>query len=330
MKHEVLTDDLVTFVIQGPTVPTNKYSVDVTTASVRAFFPGSRVIVSTWAGHPSISADEVVISHDPGSITDGGPHTINNINRQIVSTRAGLDRVRTPFAVKLRSDAVITGRGFLSLAAAFPLRSVHGRLFESRIVIPREFTRSPRALVPLGYHPSDLFQFGHTSDLQFYWNAPLVEAERLRSFILDSPPRRWFKMFDRFRYTTEQYLFLSALERKGFAQEFGNYAEISSGIIENSEHLLFNNFLPCEGEVLGVQHFKFMSRAQRSLAEDCLGLREFASWYVEQATERKPHGPLGDTAPDMPLTLRVERLGREVLKRSRILRNLYSVRYLNR
>src|SRR4051812_37295097 len=56
MIYEALTDDLITFVIQGPTIPTNKYSIDISTASVRALFPGSRVIISTWHGHPSLSA----------------------------------------------------------------------------------------------------------------------------------------------------------------------------------------------------------------------------------------------------------------------------------
>jgi hypothetical protein len=330
MKNEVPTDDLVTFVIQGPTTPVNKYAVDDAIASVRAYFPKSRIIVSTWEGHRSPAAEEIVVSRDPGSITDGSPHATNNINRQIVSTRAGLDRVRTRFAVKLRSDAVITGRGFLSLAAAFPLREPRGQLFASRIAIPREFTRSPRAFVPLAYHPSDLFQFGLTSDLRFYWNAPLVEAERLQAFILDHPPKRWFHMFDRFRYTTEQYLFLSALERKGLVQKFDSYSALNDDILSHSEHLFFNNFVPCESEVLGVRHDKFLGRAHRSLAEDCIGLREFVSWYVEQATERSPRTSLGNTAPQMPLTLRAERLGREVLKRSRFLRGLYAARYLDR
>lgn len=332
MKDDPPTDELVTFVIQGPTIPVSRYAVEITIASIRAFFPTSCVIVSTWHGQPThnLTADDVILSEDPGPITDGSSTVLNNINRQIVSTRAGLRRVRTPFAAKVRSDALITGRGFVTLATAFPFRRTQGRMFERRIVIPREFTRSPRSLVPMAYHPSDLFHFGLTSDLQFYWDAPLIEADRLKAFILDKPPKHWFSMFDNFRYTTEQYLFLSALARKELHPDLTHYSEIDDRITEQSEYLLFNNFIPCEGSVLGVQHIKFQSRAQRSLAEDCLGLREFASWYVEQAAGRSPVGSLGSTTPHLSPMLRAERLARELVKKSNFLRSLYSGRYLSR
>lgn len=330
-----ITDDEITFVIQGPAAVRPLPAASQAIGSVRRCFPGSRIVLSTWNGEddaPGLGADEIVRSDDPGAIADTALKTglKNNVNRQIVSTNAGLARVRTRFAAKLRSDARVVGRGFTGLAEAFPLRRPQGRLFQRRITISREFTRSARSFVPLAYHPSDLFQFGLTSDLLDYWDVPLLEGPALAAFIMTERPKTWFRMFDRFRYTTEQYLFLARLRRAGYAKDFRNFAHLTPDIARESEFLLFNNFLPCEPALLGVVHAKFARRAQRSLAEDCLGLREFLSWYASEAVGVSAAPVLGGAAPAMSAALRAERVGRELVKRNGAVRALYAGRYLDR
>ncbi|GHD21435.1 WavE lipopolysaccharide synthesis family protein [Tianweitania populi] len=333
--HSVTFEDKdITFVVQGPVSRTDGAKTSDTIASIRHFFPKSHLILSTWEDEDTdaIAADEVIKSADPGPIVSDyeGLQISNNVNRQITSTRAGMEKAQTPFAVKLRSDARVTGRGFVSLDQHFPARLPQDRVFERRIVISKQITRSSRSFVPMAYHPGDLFQFGLTSDLRFFWKADLLDGQALCDFILARTPDVRFKMFDRFRYTTEQYLFLSALNRAGHNPKLRDYAEINDQIVADSEQMLFNNFIPCEPEILGIFHQRFSYRAQQSLVEDCLGLREFLAWYLGAPTQLGAGALVGTTAPRMSLMLRAERVGREVLKHNRLMRSLYAGRFLKR
>ena len=324
----------ITFVVQGPISRGEGTSTREATASIRRFFPGSTIVLSTWENQDTtgVDADHTVISTDPGAIIwkSNGVSIANNVNRQILSTRAGFASVKTPYAAKMRSDGHVIGRGFISLEEAFPTRLSEGKVFERRIVVSKEFTRSARSFIPMAYHPSDLFQFGLTTDLQHYWDAELLAGDSLAGFMLDEAPDVWYRMFDRFRFTTEQYLFLSALRRSGHDRPLMHYAEIDERIIADSERMLFNNFIPCEPEVLGIDHQRFRGRAQKSLAEDCVGLREFLAWYLEVAVAANSRRMVGTAAPRMSLLLRGERVAREILKRSQLMRRLYAGQFLKR
>ncbi|KAB0676008.1 WavE lipopolysaccharide synthesis family protein [Aureimonas leprariae] len=324
----------LTFVIQGPVHHDSSCATIDTAASIKRHFPDGRIVLSTWKGEETsgLDVDEIVLNDDPGPVVSvlDGLEIVNNINRQIVSTAAGLARAETPYAAKVRSDALLTGTGFRSLFEAFPLRGQEGLVFERRVVVSKEFTRSVRSFVPMAYHPGDLFQFGLSEDLRSYWDLPTLQGEALAAFLLDEPPAVWYRMFDRFRHTTEQHLFLSMLRRSGIEVEHANYATIGPNTPLLSERLLFENFIPAEAHVLGVRHPKFEGRAQRSLADDCLGIREFASWYVSNAVGLPSDEVLGGTAPALSATLKTERVAREALKRSSLMRSLYAGRFLER
>jgi hypothetical protein len=328
-----IQDREITFVVQGPVSPGPEGTAR-TVSSVRRHFPGSQVVLSAWPDDDlgGIGADETIVNVDPGPVVSevGGLTIANNINRQIVSTAGGLRVTQTKYAAKVRSDATLVGRGFTALATAFPWRSDVDRIFAERIVISKQFTRSPRSFVPMAYHASDLFQFGLTSDLKDYWSVPLVQGTLLDDFMMESPPDVWFRMFDRFRFTTEQYLVLANMRRVGIEAGLRNYSHMDDAVSERSEQVVFNNFLPCEPAMLGVEHAKFMRRAQRSLAEDCSGIREFLSWYVASSTGQSSQTVLGSTAPSMSSVLKGERVARELLKRNAGLRSLYASRFLAR
>lgn len=326
-------DTEITFVVQGP-LSTGVTSTDRCLRSIREHFPDSRVVLSTWPGSDvhSLSYDELVVSPDPGPIASdfGELRLTNNVNRQVESTAAGLGRVNTPYSVKLRSDALITGRGFLGFSEAFPWRAEEFSVFSQRVVISSEFTRSPGSFIPMAFHPSDLFQFGRTDDLKRFWNVEQLSGRRLEDFQLSTPPTVWFTMFDRFRYTTEQYLFLEFLKREGRTVQLRDYGDIDGEIPQQSQDYLLNNFLPVEPELLGVRHAKFARRAHRSLLEDCIGIREFTSWYVAELTGLGTPNPIGRQWPKMSRLLRAERVAREFLKRIPLLRHMYADRYLAR
>jgi hypothetical protein len=329
-----VSDNEITFVVQGPVVSNGLTSTEMCLNSIRLLFPKCRIILSTWRDSDiaELSYDDLLLNDDPGPIISEhrGLRLANNLNRQILSTSSGLAEVATEYAVKLRSDATVTGRGFVEFFNAFPWRLQDHRIFQHRIVISKEFTRSPKSFVPFAYHPSDLFQFGLTKDLKLFWDIELVVGDRLRDYFLPETSKASFSMFDRFRYTTEQYLFLDLLKRTGRSVQLRDFSDVDESISDLSQLCLLNNFIPVEPELLGLEHAKFGSRAHRSLMEDCVGLREFTSWYASKLSGVADIKPLGEHWPKLPVSLRLERIVREGLKRMPFLPSLYAKRYLSR
>src|SRR4051812_21161444 len=88
-------------------------------ASIRRHLPKAEVVLSTWKGEPvdGLDCDQLVLNDDPGSIADAVRQDCpwpdwrvkpNNVPRQIVSTREGLRVCRGEYALKLRTDFVVT------------------------------------------------------------------------------------------------------------------------------------------------------------------------------------------------------------------------------
>ncbi|MBF4366086.1 WavE lipopolysaccharide synthesis family protein, partial [Vibrio anguillarum] len=119
-----IDDEAITFVVQGPVqASASRQQISGITEqclkSILRFFPKSTIILSTWKGQPldGLDYDQVLELDDPGSNTvfyDGKPLKLNN-NRQMYSTHMGLKAVKTPYAVKLRTDNLLTGRQFVEL-----------------------------------------------------------------------------------------------------------------------------------------------------------------------------------------------------------------------
>ena len=148
--------------------------------SVRRYLPGSPIVLSTWEGQDldGLEFDELVISDDPGSNIIGyeadGEPMLENTNRQIVSTVAGLRKVGTGYAVKLRADNFLTGTGFLQLQQRFSQRADGMRLTAERVVVNNTFTRKYAKGYPVVFHTCDFFYFGLASDVLDMWDLGLL------------------------------------------------------------------------------------------------------------------------------------------------------------
>ena len=117
-----VNNENISFIIQGPIIQPSKNSPFSTVNSInnlRHIFPKSEIIVSTWENTHinNIDYDHIVLSKDPGAIsfTKKGI-TYNNVNRQIVSTLAGLRVATRPYVVKMRGDILVTGKNFISIS----------------------------------------------------------------------------------------------------------------------------------------------------------------------------------------------------------------------
>jgi hypothetical protein len=157
-----------------------------------ALNPDNLVLLSTWSDtaralleEVGTIADDVVISAPPAVAG------VQNRNRQIVSTRAGIDRAIALGArtiLKTRTDLAILGESLFEhrdrwLGNFEPAKARRLGL-RDRLIVPSSYTRKY-----LLYHPSDLAMLGAAEDMAQYWSAPLDprSGELLSVASLDSP-----------------------------------------------------------------------------------------------------------------------------------------------
>jgi len=238
----------VTVVLQGPIswdlvapfgLPTTLWTI----RECRRLLPGCEIVVSTWEGETVdfLEADQVIFNADPGTQVSRVPDGVaNNVNRQIVSTCSGIKRATCERVLKLRSDVILTGVGFIKKFDALRAPPEKFRIFERKVVSNNLSSRNPRALpeVPLPFHPADHAHFGLKSDLLTLWDLPLQSEEDVDYFLTHPRPNH-FRDCETSRLTPEQYICTTAFSKR-YAIPIEHYADAES--IDLSEKLMLSNF----------------------------------------------------------------------------------------
>jgi len=177
----------LTFCIQGP-VAFNSKGTNLTEKliqSIRLFFPNSQIILSTWE-HENLNFVDgirVVQSRDPGSGVRYRHGLNNNINRQIISTNAGLNLVKTKYVVKVRSDLLIEGSSLGKIILKLPDTIENDfSIFKKYVIVLDRLTFSSRKKENPALHVTDMLQAGLTSDITKMWNLPLMSFEQERFY----------------------------------------------------------------------------------------------------------------------------------------------------
>ena len=246
------TRDL-TVVLQGgtPQSAAGLQALDQRINTLRQVLPGVSVVLSTWERSPSqTGADLTVFSANPGSLPAYklGPCKPNNVNRQIVSSAAGLAAVRTPFAMKLRNDALLLHGGALTelgrLKGANP----------QRIVTLSHFSVNPHRFERMPFHFSDWFQLGTTQSLCDLWSCPLMTLAQATHY--DSQP--WAAHSNvlerRFcaRWPAEQHVWRHYAAKLGYrVPDFHN--DITPAVLADHDRFLAQELLLLDLPQAGVQ-----------------------------------------------------------------------------
>lgn len=243
--------------------------------SVRNVLPQAEVVLSTWRGSDvrGLAVDRIVVNDDPGPTPSRDvTHVVNNINRQVVTTRAGLEQVARPLALKLRTDMELQHDGFLDLLHGWPARSDAVRVLRDRVVAPTFYSFNPRrTYARFPYMVSDWCHFGRRDDLLDLWSAPHWDT----SF-------EW--LLGRGIVASEQWIWMSLLNRHDEGASFAR-----RDVVEHSELSIANNTVLVEPGDFGVHMLKFTPHLGhqvgvythgewlRLYTRHCLG-RELAGW----------------------------------------------------
>ena len=183
--------------------------------SLRQYLPEAQLILSTWekSAVAGLDYDQLVLSQDPGgSIQDEVSGVYNNINRQLVSTKAGLALVQRKYCLKFRSGLLLGGAEFLDWFGRFDTPKTKALHFQQRLLVCNYYPRNPRIL-PLPFHLSDWMVFGLSEDLRALYNVPLQLEEEAVWFRTHEKRASIFTNYLP-RFVPEQQLYLSFLRQQ--------------------------------------------------------------------------------------------------------------------
>lgn len=240
----------ISVVVQGAV---DEVNTPVCLNNIRRHLKGATIILSTWKGTnvKGLDYDEVVFSEDPGSTKDDYTCLMNNMNRQFRSTRNGLEAVKTKYAIKIRSDIILTSNHFLRYFEQFQKRNKKYQIFKHRVLFCSYFFKrylgdTLSYINPVPLHMSDWFAFGYTSDIREIFEIELAEEPQYTNYLNihdeKMPMERVY--FASYKFPPEQYLLLNCV-RKHF-KDFPRFDDIRDFSVENiqyADNIVINNFI---------------------------------------------------------------------------------------
>lgn len=247
--------------------------------SVRKFLPDAEIILSTWEGS-DVSAldglyDILLLNKDPGCgyyyKNETGTKS-NNLNRQLVSTQEGLKKATKTYALKIRSDIILTSNKFLKYFDYYPKRDEKYSLFKHKIVASSIGSRfvlndylniNQIAEIKLAFHISDWWFFGLKEDLVQYFDVPLVEEPDFSNYYKKEENKNKFNPYIYFdesyvQFSPEQYFAIKCFEQKFNDIQLEHAGDISDEKFELSRKYVINNFIFTEYCESGVYFKKYL------------------------------------------------------------------------
>ncbi len=293
----MIKDKDISIVIQGPILGSSEINggIEITKSvclRARKLFPKSEIILSTWEGQNTnlLIYDKLILNKDPGGtpFNYGDHKTLNNCNRLIVSTYAGMRAASSKYIFKIRSDLFIISKSFLEYFYKFKYFDQNCKFVKNRIIafsiysLKSERTSSFDMARP--YHISDWAYFGHKQDLLNLYNVPLVKEPEFSQWFLtrckyfnDVYPRRLWKM------SPEQYI-TSTFFNKFKNIKFQHSNDVTNNNVEISEKLIVNNFLVLDQtqfSLISLKHLNLQLLFDYSLRKTAIFYRTWLNDYCK-------------------------------------------------
>ena len=256
----------VSVVVQGAI---DKENTPKCLKSIRKYLPDAEIILSTWEGSDvsNLVYDVLVLNKDPGAVCcsiDG--KTLNNCNREIYSSFAGIKLSSRKYILKIRSDLILKSNTILKIKLNKYKRNSKFSFFKERIIVPSIYSRyftykkNTETRTPLLFHPSDWLYFGLKEDLYSLFNIPLVEEpyfsqyfknrDNSRNGYIDThPDRLWC-------FSPEAYI-LTAYLKKFHGINIKDKLDITDKNIIISRNILINNFYMSDQTQLSIEMPKY-------------------------------------------------------------------------
>jgi hypothetical protein len=263
----MIADKDISIVVQGPILMEAKFGMTEETTKLaclrlKELFPESELILSTWEGEnvEGITYDKLIFNKDPGATWfDYYDHNnLNNCNRMIVSTLAGIRAASRKYVLKVRSDLFLVSKHFLKYFDKFPFYNQDLKFVKSRILSFSMWSirghKTPVFTMPKPFHVSDWTYFGYKEDLLNLYTVPLIEPEFSQWFLDKCKPFSDIAPHVLWKMPPEQHINSSFFKKYIDNLHLEHTADDSNNNMEKSTQLLMNNFI-----VLDHSQFSFIS-----------------------------------------------------------------------
>jgi lipopolysaccharide biosynthesis glycosyltransferase len=261
----------ITFVCTGKILPdSHRFSTKESLKSVRKHFPSSRIILSTWDSE-DISGlngfyDELICNKAMSPLymahVSWSPVVApNSYDLQQVCVNSGLKKVKTKYAVRLRTDFILTGDKFLKnynkFNCIFDVRDTDYQIFDEKVLVHESLTINPFCFAPklqFTQHPADIFHFGLTSDLLKIWNGEPMPKNVATFF--DPKKKNGHENPQLFlsQYIIEQYLWVSLVKRSDIPVDLPKwYYDTNPQTMFGTDMVFLNNLIILNENMLEVK-----------------------------------------------------------------------------
>lgn len=251
----------ISVVIQGPII-FNSLGKNLTgdvCESVRKWLPGAEIIISTWEGSDTsgLEYDALIINKNIQSNKIKMPYTgelkLYSVNHQLITTLEGIKQASRKYILKLRSDLMLVGNGFIKYFEKYNEYPPDGRkqdwrVFKRRIVTLPTYNIYKENGMP--FNICDWFFFGEKEDVKYYFDIPLVDADNL----IVRKGEKYPSVEDNFG--AEQIMWISCL-RKNRDVSIKNALDKSGTIPVDFEKSLALNFVLISAQKAGVLNLTY-------------------------------------------------------------------------
>lgn len=252
----------ISVVIQGPITACTSLCIE----SVKNILPDAELILSTWKNSDLSNIDLsniILVENDdpnPSGVTyynEVDKKHPFNLNRQIVSSKNGIDKATNKYVLRMRGDIKIESSDFLKYWEQFDKRNEDFSFFKHRILVPSLVSICPKNNSEyFQVQISDWLQFGLKEDLVELYNLDLMSEEDMDFYVNnDFEIPKGFIDLDinsKWRWGSEQYLFVANFKKKLVDINYPHRKAITSDILAFEKQFFINNFI-----VLDSIDFKF-------------------------------------------------------------------------
>ena len=221
--------------------------------SIRKYLPESEIILSTWGGSDveNLDYDILVLNKDPGpnELIRKYPHKqVNNIDRQIISSYNGLKKGNRKFGLKIRSDMLLNGIGFLHYYSKYGNDGIENAFFNQRILFGDKGVFIPPYII------CDWYSFGLLKDLQEWYNISLYKIKLGEEYFLDEINYYKRPKFADIicQYIPEQWLVIQNILKYDNDINYKHFYDNNEISIKKSIYFIINNTIILEEHLSNV------------------------------------------------------------------------------
>lgn len=257
----MINSNEISVIVQGKTDNYTKECLK----SVRKYLPKAEIILSTWYEDELSDIeglyDILVLNKDPKAAKmDVDKKFDYNLNRQLLSSKTGIDKATKPYILRMRSDSCLSGNHFLKYWNKFPERNDKYSLFKHRVITSSLYTITAETGTnnekgknhPTPYHVSDWWHFGLKEDVKLLFSCPLVDMEEFARYIKEPHYNIEWLNHRMWRFPPEQYLGVELAKKKFPDLSFDNCLDYKNINMEQSIRFIVDNFITMDYKQSGI------------------------------------------------------------------------------